>query len=380
MNGAGDASREGDVGGETVRSGDDHLTRNVFGTNFRNPVLLAAGTCGFGREVHEVVDLERLGGLVTKSVTLEPRWGNPPPRVTEFGAGMLNSVGLTNPGAEAVRDRELPWLRDHLRRTRILVSVAGHTPGEYVRIVELLDDSEGFLGYEINLSCPNDTRLEDVPFALDPDAVRDVLGRVRERTQRPVVAKLAPNDPRLPDTVRVAEDAGVDGITLVNTLPGLALDPETGRPRLGAGPGGVSGPALRPVGVRAVAEAVAVTSLPVLGVGGVASAADALEYLRAGATLVQVGTASFADPRVGLRIAEELEKRARRMGGLPSPESARTGIGTESGSPADPRGEAAATEDVRGRGDVRRREKDRAGRDRPTSEPPVSSVAGSGKE
>lgn len=357
--GTGDRSRGGGSRSGTGPRGGGGLTRTVFGSTFQNPVLLAAGTCGFGREVHEVVDLERLGGLVTKSVTLEPRWGNPPPRVTEFGAGMLNSVGLTNPGAEAVRDRELPWLRDHLRRARVLVSVAGHTPAEYVRIVEILDESEGFVGYEINLSCPNDTRVEGLPFALDPDAVRDVLQRIRERTERPMVAKLAPNDPRLRDTVRMAEDAGADGITLVNTLPGMVLDPESGRPRLGAGAGGVSGPALRPVGVRAVSEAAAVTSLPILGVGGVLSPADALEYLRAGATLVQVGTASFADPRAPLRIVRELERRAERGRGLPVPRSDRTGSGVGAGPGS---GAEAAPSDEAGVGS------------------PVSSVAGSGRE
>lgn len=293
------------------------LERSVFGVTFQNPVLLAAGTCGFGRELHEVVDLERLGGLVTKSVTLEPRRGNPAPRVTEFDAGMLNSVGLTNPGAEAVRDRELPWIRDHLHRARVFVSVAGHSPTEYVRIVETVEPAEGFLGYEINLSCPNDTRMEGLPFALDPDAVREVLSRIRERTERPILAKLAPNDPRLKATVRAAEEAGADGLTLVNTLPGLSLDPTTGAPRLGAGGGGVSGPAIRPVGVRAVAEAVTATDLPVVGVGGVMSVDDALEYLRVGATLVQVGTASFADPRIAVRIAEALARVAHRDGGLP---------------------------------------------------------------
>lgn len=291
-------------------------SRTVFGTTFQNPVLLAAGTCGFGRELHEVVDLERLGGLVTKSVTLEPRWGNPAPRVTEFGAGMLNSVGLTNPGAEAVRDQYLPWLRDHLRRARVLVSVAGHTPTEYIRIVEILDGSDGFLGYEINLSCPNDTRVEGPPFALDPEAVREVLAGIRRRTERPVLAKLAPNDPALKETLRGVEDAGADGVTLVNTLPGLVLDPDTGTPRLGAGGGGMSGPALRPVGIRAVSEASAATSLPIVGVGGISSAPHALEYLRAGATLLQVGTASFADPRAAHRIVRALERKAA-LGGLP---------------------------------------------------------------
>ncbi len=282
------------------------LEQTLFGATFRNPVLLAAGTCGFGREVHGVTDLEALGGLVTKSVTREERRGNPAPRVTEFGAGMLNSIGLTNPGVEAVLETKLPWLDEHLRRSHAFVSVAGHTPGEFVSIVETLDDAAGFLGYEINLSCPNDTRREERAFALDPDAVFEVVEGVRIRTDRPILAKLAPNDPDRARTVRSAEDAGADGITLVNTMPGLALDPETGRPRLGAGSGGVSGPALRPVGVEAVREARGVTDLPLVGAGGITRASDAIQYLRAGASLVQVGTASLADPRAAERIADGL--------------------------------------------------------------------------
>ena len=288
------------------------LERSLFGTTFQNPVLLAAGTCGFGREVHEVVDLEALGGLVTKSVTLEPRHGNPAPRVTEFGAGMLNSIGLTNPGARAVRERELPWLRRNLRRARVWVSVAGHTTEEYVRVVEELDGEEGFLGFEINLSCPNDTRLGGRPFALDRDAVARVVSAVRERTERPLLAKLAPNDPDLVDTAAAAEGAGADGLTLVNTLPGLILDPDSGSPALGAGGGGVSGPALRPVGVRAVSDVRATTDLPLVGVGGIVRSEHAAEYLRAGASLVQVGTASFADPRAAERIVRGLARRGRR--------------------------------------------------------------------
>lgn len=290
------------------------LEQNLFGTTFQNPVLLAAGTCGFGREVRGVTDLEALGGLVTKSVTLEPRRGNPAPRVAEFEAGMLNSVGLANPGAESVRERYLPWLRDHVHRARVWVSVAAHTVEEYARVVEILDDGEGFLGFEINLSCPNDARRSGGAFALDPDAVAAVLRSVRSRTDRPILAKLAPDDPELGRTVRTAEDAGADGFTLVNTVSGLALAPASGRPALGAGEGGVSGPALRPLGVRAVRRARSATDLPLVGVGGILRVDHALEYLRAGASLVQVGTASFADPRAAERVVRSLERRSRRWG------------------------------------------------------------------
>lgn len=292
---------------------DSRLSVSALGTTFQNPVVLAAGTCGFGRELEDVVDLESLGGLVTKSVTPEPRRGNPAPRVAELGVGMLNSIGLANPGLAAVRDEKLPWLHRTLSRARVLVSVAGHTPEAFGAVVAGLDGEAGFLGFELNLSCPNDTLRDGRLFALDPDAVADVIGRCRVLTDRPLVAKLAPNDPDLAETVRVGEEAGADGFTLVNTLPGLSLD-AAGRPLLGAGQGGVSGPALRAVGVRAVALARAGTDLPIFGAGGVLSVADAVEYLRAGATLVQVGTASFAAPRAAGSIVRGLARAVEREG------------------------------------------------------------------
>jgi dihydroorotate dehydrogenase (NAD+) catalytic subunit len=288
------------------------LSQTLFGAEFRSPVLLAAGTCGFGEAVADVAELERLGGLVTKSVTAEPRLGNPAPRVAEFSAGMLNSIGLANPGVEAVRREKIPWIREHLSGLRVFVSVAGHNPGEYRTVVERLDDLDGFLGFELNLSCPNDTRLGGLPFALDPEALAGVVSDIRRITERPLLVKLAPNAPDLAPIVRAAEESGADGLTLVNTLPGLALDPVTGEAALGAGAGGMSGPALRAVGVHATWRAHGVTKLPLVGVGGIARAEDAVQYIRAGASLVQVGTASFWDPRSAARVASQLEVFARR--------------------------------------------------------------------
>ena len=289
------------------------MSTELFGVRFQNPVLLAAGTCGFGLELQDVIDVDRLGGFVTKSVTVEPRAGNAAPRVAEFGGGMLNSVGLANPGLEGARREKLPWIAANVKRAQVLVSLAGHTVEDYFKLVEGLDDSDGFLGFEVNLSCPNDAKRGGPPFALDPDAVSEILAGCRARSQRPLVAKLAPHDARLPTTVARATEAGVDGITLVNTVPGLLLKAD-GTAELGAGPGGVSGPAVRPVGLRAVAEARAHTALPLLGVGGVFAPVDAVAYARAGASLVQVGTASFADPRAGQKIAMGLERWGRRHG------------------------------------------------------------------
>jgi len=285
----------------------------LFGATFQSPVLLAAGTCGFGMELSDVLDLDALGGFVTKSVTLEARRGNPPPRVAEFEGGMLNSIGLANPGLEGTRRDKLPWIKNNVRRAQVFVSVAGHRVEEYLALVEGLDGEEGFLGFEINLSCPNDTKRGGAPFALDPEAVAKVLSGCRERTRRPILAKLAPNDPNLEHTAKVATEAGADGLTLVNTLPGILLDGH-GRPELGAGPGGMSGPALRPAGLLAVRRARAATHLPLVGVGGVGSGADAVAYARAGAHLVEVGTASFAEPRASQRIVRELQRWGRRHG------------------------------------------------------------------
>lgn len=289
------------------------LDTEVFGTSFQNPVLLAAGTCGFGQELSDVLDLDALGGFVTKSVTVEPRRGNPAPRVAEFAGGMLNSIGLANPGLEAVRRDKLPWIRANVRRARVFVSVAAHTTEEYLALVEGLDGEDGFVGFELNLSCPNDAKLGGKPFALDPEAVARVIEGCRARTRRPLLAKLAPNDLALERTVAVATDAGADGITLVNTLPGLLLRAD-GVPALGAGNGGMSGPALKPAALLALRRARTATHLPLVGVGGILDALDAVTHARAGASLVQIGTASFADPRAGVRIARGLARWGRREG------------------------------------------------------------------
>lgn len=278
------------------------------GGNLQNPVLLAAGTCGFGREVSEVVELEALGGLVTKSITLEPRVGNPAPRVAEFTGGMINSIGLANPGVEAVKREYLPWIQSNLRRARCFLSLAGHDVDEYIRLAARLDDEDGFQGFELNLSCPNDQSRDGAPFALDPVAVEAVVRGVRGVTSRPLLVKLAPNPPAPREVVAAAEAGGADALTLVNTLPGLLLDPYTGAPRLGAGRGGVSGPALRGLGLLRVQEAREWTTLPLVGVGGILNHHHARSYLLAGATAIQVGTLSFADPRGANRVVEGLRR------------------------------------------------------------------------
>ena len=281
------------------------LARELFGRRFQNPLLLAAGTAGFGRELDGVLDLDRLGGLVTKAVSLSPRDGNPAPRVGEFPGGMLNSVGLANPGVDRVLADHLPWLASRLSRSQVLVNVVGFTVEEYGEVVGRLDGAPSVSGFELNLSCPN-TSAGGIEFGADPECVRRIVSSCRVRTKLPLVAKLSPVIPDLPGMALVARDAGADAITAVNTLPGF-LYGSNGRPRLGQGYGGVSGPVLLPVGVLAVTRIIERTGMPVIGAGGVRSAADVRQYLRAGASLVAIGTAALADPRLPERIVQDLE-------------------------------------------------------------------------
>jgi dihydroorotate dehydrogenase (NAD+) catalytic subunit len=285
------------------------LAREVFGVRFPNPILLASGTAGYGLELDGVLRLERLGGIVTKAVSLAPRGGNPPPRVAELRGGMLNSVGLANPGLASVAAEELPALVRRVggRGPRILVNVVGFEEGEYAAVVAGLEPVAGVDAYELNLSCPN-TAAGGLEFGADPASVGRIVGACRAATHRPLVAKLSPAVADVPAIAEAAVAAGADGLTLVNTMPGLAYH-EDGRTRVGQGNGGVSGPALLPIGLLAVRRVrERLPTVPILGVGGIRAAEDVRAYLRAGATLVQVGTAALADPRAPERILLDLER------------------------------------------------------------------------
>jgi dihydroorotate dehydrogenase (NAD+) catalytic subunit len=274
------------------------------GVRFQNPVLLASGTAGYGREVAGVVDLEALGGIVTKAVSVEPRAGNRAPRVAETWGGMLNSVGLANPGLAAVRRDALPWLAAHLARARVLVNVVGRTPEDFATVVRTLGSETVITAFELNVSCPN-VEKGGLEFGADEDALRDLVRRCRAATDRPLVVKLSPV---LPDPARMANAAaaaGADAFTCVNTLPALVYG-EAGAPKLGHGTGGLSGPPLLPVGVRMTSLVAAASGKPVIGAGGIRTAADALQYLRAGASLVAIGTAALANPRIPERVAAGL--------------------------------------------------------------------------
>ena len=275
----------------------------LFGVTFKNPIVLAAGTAGFGREVTGVIDLDALGGIVTKAVTPEPRRGHPGPRVAEFRGGMLNAVGLANPGLDAVATHDLPWLvrRSEAGGLRIIVNVAGATVADYVRVIERLTPLEAIAAFEINASCPN-TSAGGLEFGAEPGGLAELVRACRRASTRPLSVKLSPVLPDLPSMARVAQAEGAEAVTLVNTVPGM-LDA-----RLGNGAGGLSGPALLPVGVLATRRVTEKVGIAVIGVGGVRTTADAREYLAAGASLVGIGTAALADPRVPERIARELTR------------------------------------------------------------------------
>ncbi len=283
----------------------------VFGTTFQNPILLAAGTAGFGREVGGVIALDRLGGLITKAVSPEPRAGNPPPRVAEFPGGMINSVGLANPGVEQVATIDLPWLAEHLSRARVVVNVVGATPEDYVAVLRRLAELKIVTAFELNVSCPNTERGGE-EFGANREVLASLVQSGRAATDKPLIVKLAPTLPDIAETANVCAAAGADGFSVVNTIPGILYrsDPRDGglTYRLGAANGGVSGPALLPVGVLATRRVRERTGLPVIGIGGIRVPNDAWQYLQAGASLVALGTAALAEPRCPERLVAAWER------------------------------------------------------------------------
>ncbi len=270
------------------------LSVTVFGSTFQNPVLLASGTCGYGQEYSGVIDVDALGGIVTKAVTLESRPGNPPPRITETPAGMINAIGLANLGLDGFKREKLPWIRDALSEARVLVNVAGWSVDDFVAVVEGLDGEDGFLGYEINVSCPN--VKGGTMFGTDESALATLVKALRTATRRPLIVKLTPNVPDIGRFAEICEGNGADGLSTINTFPGMVVDVESRTAVIGNVTGGISGPAILPMGVYATWVAASRVGIPVIGIGGIGSAKDALRYILAGASLVQIGTAMFVDP------------------------------------------------------------------------------------
>ncbi len=287
------------------------LETQLAGITCRNPVLVCSGTFGSGSEYGEYLDLENLGALVTKSVTLLPRAGNPPPRIWETPSGMLNSIGLENKGVERFIREDL----EDLGRLDlpVIASVAGSSIEEYVEVAGTLSDSGLVRALEMNVSCPNVAR-GGVEFGLESATTCELLRRVKRRCAVPILIKLSPLTPDLGEMARLLEEAGADGLSLINTVPGMAVDVETGRPRLGAMTGGLSGPAIHPIAVRAVWLARRHVNIPIIGMGGITDWRSALELMLAGANAVAVGTENFRDPRATLKIIEGLEAFVQQRG------------------------------------------------------------------
>ncbi len=287
----------------------DRLATTLCGVSLRNPVLAASGTFGYGIEFETIVDLNTLGGIVTKGLSREPIAGNPSPRLWHTEGGMMNSVGLQNVGVEAFIRDKLPKLRRYL--VPVFANVFGYSIEDYVAVVRALEAADGIAGYELNVSCPN-TKEGGIFFSSDPALLADLVGRVRPATRRPILVKLSPNVAKIEPFARAAEAAGADAITLINTVVSFALDPNKRQPRIAAGFAGLSGPAIKPLALRLVSEAACAVKIPVIGLGGIATGADAAEFLIAGAAAVQVGTATFVDPRAPQLVARELDRFARK--------------------------------------------------------------------
>lgn len=279
------------------------LSVTIAGIRFRNPILTASGTFGYGLEFEPFFDLKRMGGIVVKGLSAKPRPGNPPPRIVETPSGMLNSIGLENIGAEAFLAEKLPRLRSF--GIPILVNIFGNTIEEYVEVARLLDGQPGISGMEVNISCPN-VKKAGIAFGRDPALTREAIAAVRNSTGLPVIAKLSPNVTDIVEISRAALAGGADALSLINTVLGMAVDVDTRKPRLSRVVGGLSGPAIRPIAVRMVYEVAHALQAPIIGVGGVSTVSDVLEFLIAGASAVQVGTWNFVDPAIGPRLADDL--------------------------------------------------------------------------
>lgn len=298
------------------------LRVQIASVTFQNPIVLASGTAGYGRELADVADLDRLGGFVTKAVSPEPRAGNPPLRLADFPGGMINAVGLANPGVEQVRQDVLPWLTENVPNARKIVNVVGRAVDDFATVILALEESLGVgpiersqavSAFELNVSCPN-VKAGGLEFGADPKALASVVSQARAATRRPLFVKLSPTLPDVAGTARIAAEHGADALSLVNTIPGLVVDLKHRRPALGFGTGGVSGPGLLPVGVLATWKVRQAVRLPIMGLGGVASAEDALQYIIAGASLVGVGTTTLKDPRRPERIVRDLHQWCDREG------------------------------------------------------------------
>ena len=280
------------------------LTVNIAGVEFKNPVVTASGTFGFGREYSEFYPLREIGGLSCKGITLKPRMGNPPPRIAETPSGILNAVGLQNPGVDHFIERDLPWLKE--QETVVIANIAGNTPEEYAQMAEKLSESSVDM-IEMNISCPN-VKHGGVQFGTSCQSVGAITREVRAHCKKPLMVKLSPNVSDIAEIARAAESEGADALSLINTLTGMRIDINTRRPIIRNNTGGLSGPAVFPVAVRMVWQTAGAVKIPVVGMGGISTWRDAVEMMMAGASAIQVGTDLFSDPYAPLKIKEGLNR------------------------------------------------------------------------
>jgi dihydroorotate dehydrogenase (NAD+) catalytic subunit len=280
------------------------LSISIGDIQLKNPVIAASGTFGYGVEFEDIVHLNRLGGFVVKGLSKDPMAGNPPPRLYETAAGMLNAIGLQNIGARAFVDEKLPKLQQ-INDVIVFANIFGYTREDYERTIQILNEGEGIAAYELNVSCPN-TAHGGIQFGSDPRSLDEVVTTTRRISQRPLIVKLSPNVTSIAQMARVAQDAGADAISLVNTFVAMAIDTETRKPRIANITAGLSGPAIKPIALRMVYDASKAVKIPIIGMGGISTAADIIEFMLAGATAVQIGTASYWDPRATEKIVQEL--------------------------------------------------------------------------
>ena len=282
---------------------------NIGGIRMKNPVMVASGTFGYGPEYADLVDLDLLGAIVVKGIRAEPWEGNPTPRTVEVPSGLLNAIGLQNPGVERFIAEYMPFLRQF--DVPVIINIWGRTIKEYARVAERFDDVNGVSGLEINISCPN-IKKGGLAFGTDPKRMAEVISAVRKRTKLPLIPKLSPSVPDIAVFAHVAEDSGADAISLINTLPAMVIDIETRRPVLANVVGGLSGPTIHPVAVKLVWEAAKAVKIPVIGIGGITDARSAIELMIAGASAVAVGTANFTDPTTAIRVIEGIEQYLKK--------------------------------------------------------------------
>ena len=287
------------------------LKINIGTLVFRNPVLLASGTCGYGSELEDFIDISELGGIIVKGTTLEPREGNPYPRMAETASGMLNAVGLQNKGIDYFEKNIYPVLAGY--DTNVMVNINGNTVDEYAELSERVDRLEAIKAIELNISCPN-VKKGGMIFGTNPSSAREVIAAVRKAYHRTLIVKLSPNVTDISEFARISEEEGADAVSLINTLLGMAIDAQSMKPKLSTVTGGLSGPAIKPVALRMVWQAAKAVKIPVVGIGGIMNADDALEFIMAGATAVQVGTASFIEPRTAINVVRGIESYLNNKG------------------------------------------------------------------